>query len=870
MIEVHKLNKTYDRYRSNANHVLRDVSFTLPDTGFVCILGPSGCGKTSLLNAMGGLDTFDNGTLSTEDVSVSRYGTGAYEQERNRNFGYIFQNYYLLENHSVAYNVYLGLHSLDLPHTEKLKRVRLALKAVDMERYIRRTVGELSGGQQQRIAIARALARRPKVIFADEPTGNLDEANTRNICTLLRQASKESLVIMVTHEERIARFFADRIIVLEEGRIAADDQSWHRDKLSAASDKVLYAGDYAQQKAEEEGISLRLLRQGGAAPVELTVVALNDRIVIKLKDSRPVSLSTSDDTMRIEEGTQPVMTLETVDRQENDGNELFREPPAPQCKSGKGITGGMMFREARELMKGKGARRAGLRLFLVLLTVLALLVTGDFIAISRLDPEDFSTADSHVLKISMSRGSSTDTSKTNWNQYYKYWQLISSNLESAGLEADAIPNIPNLIECSTELFYQLENEPLRMPGCSQVPLARLDESTLIHGRMPQHSWEIVVDRQVLEASLEMNGVVQKSIKDITFFLDIPIQFGKKAYTPTIVGICDSGERAIYMSTEAMLSVCSNGTSVITLSELQELCPGVYDNLELVKLECAVILNNAGQYFKNQVGRIYRVGTDLYLILKAVYEEPTVPANIIVSDETLELILLNCINQEVTLYCPDKASVAAALGKMNQKKTLAEISGELAALAENDPTMTEYDFLENYLENNPEKATDELWLQYYVNAGLLEIKVSDPYGETYRAYQEAAGLRANGRTIVIATLLVLSMVMLYLLCRAQVQERLGLLAVYRLLGIPGGKLYGIFLLEGTISALRTILPAALLTWAAAQILNQIPEIELTLILPWQAAAAVSLVILGYYLLVSLLPLSRLLKLPPAQLAAKYDI
>ena len=209
MIEVKKLNKTYDRGRSGDHRVLKEVSFHLPDTGFVCILGPSGCGKTSLLNAVGGLDRFDNGTLCAGETQVNRYGTAAYEAERNRNFGYIFQNYYLLENHTVAYNVYLGLHSLKLSHREKLKRVRMALKAVDMERYIRRKVGDLSGGQQQRIAIARALARRPKVIFADEPTGNLDEANTRNICTLLRQASRERLVIMVTHEERIARFFAD-------------------------------------------------------------------------------------------------------------------------------------------------------------------------------------------------------------------------------------------------------------------------------------------------------------------------------------------------------------------------------------------------------------------------------------------------------------------------------------------------------------------------------------------------------------------------------------------------------------------------------------------------------------------------------------
>ena len=205
MIRVDHLKKTYDKHAKNASPALYDVSFTLPDTGFVCIVGPSGCGKTTLLNAMGGLDVFDGGKISTDGLEDCRCGSAKTEAERNRSFGYIFQNYYLLPEYSAAYNVYLGLHALDLPHEEKLKRSLEALRAVDMERFARRPGGQLSGGQQQRVAIARTLARRPRVIFADEPTGNLDEANTMNICALLRKISRNSLVVMVTHEEQIGR-----------------------------------------------------------------------------------------------------------------------------------------------------------------------------------------------------------------------------------------------------------------------------------------------------------------------------------------------------------------------------------------------------------------------------------------------------------------------------------------------------------------------------------------------------------------------------------------------------------------------------------------------------------------------------------------
>ena len=355
MIRVTDLNKTYDAGHRYANHVLRNVSFTLPDTGFVCIVGASGCGKTSLLNAVGGLDSFDSGTIATGSVSASRYGSRELERERNNNFGYIFQNYYLLTDHSVAYNIYLGLHALALTHKEKLARVRESLKAVGMERFARRIVSDLSGGQQQRVAIARALARRPRVIFADEPTGNLDEKNTINICTLLRRISKTSLVVMVTHEENIARFFADRIITVNEGRITGDSDSWERGTLSAAGSE-LYAGDYAAETVETEQVKLRVLHEKDAAPVELTVAVLKDRIILKLDNGRNVSCTTSGEEPVIVEGKRPELVLESVDNEPAMDAQFAAQQSNPPARAGSGLSWRMMAAEARRLLTGKGRR----------------------------------------------------------------------------------------------------------------------------------------------------------------------------------------------------------------------------------------------------------------------------------------------------------------------------------------------------------------------------------------------------------------------------------------------------------------------------------------------------------------------------------
>ena len=825
MIEVRQLNKTYDRRRTAANRVLRDVSFTLPDRGFVCILGPSGCGKTSLLNAMGGLDAFDNGALTVDALTVNRYGTRAFEAERNRNFGYIFQNYYLLENHSVAYNVYLGLHSLKLTHAEKLKRVRQALAAVDMERYIRRTVSELSGGQQQRVAIARALARRPRVIFADEPTGNLDEDNTRNICALLRRASKDSLVIMVTHEERIARFFADRIITLNEGRIAGDSESWQREALAGASDKAVYTADLSTVQLTEGAVTLRLFQATGAAPAELTVAVLKDRIVLKLADPRAVTLGAPDDPPRLVDGPAPSLSLEEIEQTEDGAQAaLFGGPSAPQSRPGRGITLPLMFREARHLKTDKKMRRVGMRIFLILLTVLTLLTAGDFIALSQIDPEDFINSDSHILALTAEQGSQLSAGNSSlMDQARDFYR----QLRDSGQDLDLVPPIAVRFSFTVTTLLQLDSETLRFPAAySYAPIGRLDESSLLYGRMPERTDEIVVDRLVLEVMLSgSDSIVKNAVRDLSYFLGAQLSAENRGYTPTIVGISDCGERTVYVSRSVMLALRNTGTvKVISLPELKELDPQTYGDVTLAEDECLVNYPVAGDIYKYRVGTHYPLpSSGVYYVIQDTVNLPGLQAAVVLSDTQVDELLLLGLNDTVYLYCADKAAVKAYLQEF---------------LTESDQSMI--------------------------------LRVSDPYQTQYDQYARAASIRADARTIVTATVLAVCLVMLYLLCRTQAQGRIELLAVYRLLGIPRRKLYTIFLLEGILSALTAIIPAALLTWGGVTAIHRWTEIVLAIVLPWQDAGLVSLGILAYYLLVSVLPLLSLLRLPPARLAAKYDM
>ncbi|MDE6617258.1 MAG: ABC transporter ATP-binding protein, partial [Lachnospiraceae bacterium] len=225
MIKVNNLNKYYNKGKKNEQHVLNNINLEFGNTGLVCILGESGSGKTTLLNTIGGIDDFADGTLQIGDAVFKSYKQKQVEPVRNDHFGYIFQNYYLLKDYSVNYNVKIALNRYNLSEKEKDERTKYILDMLGMGKYRNKPVSKLSGGQQQRVSIARALVKAPDIILADEPTGNLDEENTIRTMAILKKISRECLVLLVTHEKRIARFFGDRIIEIRDGRVVRDENN---------------------------------------------------------------------------------------------------------------------------------------------------------------------------------------------------------------------------------------------------------------------------------------------------------------------------------------------------------------------------------------------------------------------------------------------------------------------------------------------------------------------------------------------------------------------------------------------------------------------------------------------------------------------
>ena len=217
MILVEKLTKVYKSKKSSVK-ALDDISFTLPDKGMVFIVGKSGSGKSTLLNMISGLDAFTSGEITADGNALSSMSKKSREKYLSSYIGYIFQDYRLIEDFTVAQNVELAM---DISGTDG--SVRDYLCDVGLDEYEARLPKELSGGQKQRVAIARALAKKPRVILADEPTGNLDKSTTKEILDLLKRISQSTLVLVVSHSLRDADEYADRIIELSDGHVVKDE-----------------------------------------------------------------------------------------------------------------------------------------------------------------------------------------------------------------------------------------------------------------------------------------------------------------------------------------------------------------------------------------------------------------------------------------------------------------------------------------------------------------------------------------------------------------------------------------------------------------------------------------------------------------------
>lgn len=227
LIHVHDLHKTYVMGDAKV-HALDGVSLSIAKGGYVAIMGPSGSGKTTLLDILGCLSRPTSGDYWLNGHKVSEYGEAKLARTRNHEIGFVFQNFNLLPRSTAVHNVELPLLYDGIHRHERYKRAAEALDAVGLGHRLDHRPNELSGGQRQRVAIARALVNKPSIIFADEPTGNLDTSSGESILKLFSELHDEGkTIVMVTHEREVAEH-AERIVSFRDGVIVTDETNQKR------------------------------------------------------------------------------------------------------------------------------------------------------------------------------------------------------------------------------------------------------------------------------------------------------------------------------------------------------------------------------------------------------------------------------------------------------------------------------------------------------------------------------------------------------------------------------------------------------------------------------------------------------------------
>ena len=323
MIKINNLDKYYFKRKSNEIHVLNGVSLELDSVGFTTILGPSGSGKSTLLHVIGGLDKA-SGSISYDEFVFDKLCGHKMDLYRNKKIGYIFQNYHLIPELTVYQNLKVQLDLIDVKDPIEVdKRIDTCLKVVGMDKYKRRNVTALSGGQQQRVAIARALVKGANVIIADEPTGNLDSKNSIEVMNILKSLSNRCLVLLVTHDQTLAKHYSDRIIGIRDGKIISDELNESLNTYLMSDYSNIYLDKYCNEVLSNENHKVSLYTDG-KQNIELKIVIVNNEIYIENANNMSIKvIGQTTDKVLVDKTPDSPLTKDVVDSFVfNEGNSL--------------------------------------------------------------------------------------------------------------------------------------------------------------------------------------------------------------------------------------------------------------------------------------------------------------------------------------------------------------------------------------------------------------------------------------------------------------------------------------------------------------------------------------------------------------------
>lgn len=799
MLELNHVNKYFNKGKKNQVHVIDNTSIKLESHGLVALLGPSGCGKTTLLNTIGGLDKVKSGSIYINGKKINSIFSHKVDTIRNLEIGYIFQDYKLIDNLSVFDNVALVLTMIGIKDKKEIKkRVEYVLNKVGMLRFQKRPAGMLSGGERQRVGIARAIVKDPSIILADEPTGNLDSKNSLEVMKIIKAISKDRLVILVTHEQNLAKFYASRIIEIRDGKVINDYLNDHVDELDYEIDNRFYLKDFKEHLETNEGIHIYSDQN---QKLDIDIVVKNGNIYIQSK-TKKIEVVDENSSIEFVNGHYKKIAKSDIDKYDFDFKNIINNNYKRKYSSIlnpitliiKGFQKVFNFPFLKKILLGG----------FFLSAIFIMYAVSSIGASLKVDEEKFVTKNKEYLSII--------SKKVKVDDYLEYQKQ-----EHIGyiLPGDSIVNF----NVEYKDYYQTSKNVDQLKG-SLSSLDFIHQEDLIAGRMPENSYEIVVDRLTIKNMYSSVDSLSKmaGLHNIEDMLNRKIQMNNMSDF-TIVGIVDKSSPSIYVDKNLMINIVANSISEGE-NESSIIDYTLYQNDFVLKegrlpeqdYEVIVNISNKESMPINKPIKMEINGHKLTVV--GYYYSKNNYDYYFVNNRTIEYNLVTT-KEGLTVYC-----------------------------------------------DNKESCMDEF--------RSLNLNIEDSYTQSKNEYIKENQENLKNSIFVASIILFISLIEMFLMMRSSFLSRVKEVGIYRAIGVKKSDIYKMFV--GEIIAITTLasMPGIIIMAYILKTLSTIKYLNgLFLITPSIVIVSIILVY-GFNLLVGLIPVFNTIRKTPAQILSRHDL
>ena len=810
MIRLEHVNKYFNKGKKNEIHVINDLNLKLNNNGLVCLLGPSGCGKTTILNAVGGLDKVRNGKIYIDDERITKRSIKKIDKIRNLKLGYIFQDYKLIDSLSVFDNVALVLKMIGIKDKDEIKkRVDYVLETLNIYRYRYRLASMLSGGERQRVAIARAIVKDPDIILADEPTGNLDSKNTLEIMNIIKCISKKRLVILVTHEVNLAKFYADRIIELEDGKVIKDYENETKDFLDYRLENNIYLKDIKYHNDFNDKLN-KISVYNDNNNLDITLVVKNGNIYIKSNSNEKIEVIDSNSNVNLIDDHYKKIDYDEVSKYEFNFDKVINNNYKKKYSSIYNLKS--MITSGFKKISNYSPIKKFLLLGYMAASMFILFSIARMASAFVINDEDFVKSNNNYVSVAVGKIDEK-----------KYNDILSVPGIKYAVIGDSLVGFK--ITYNT-LLQNYDVSDLLVGSISGLSL--ISDKDLIYGEMPKNDYEVVVDimsaKTLFDSENHAKSAGLLSEKDL-IGMNISVDNVKDF---KIVGITDLKSPSIYIKENLIVDVVNN-TSYQSSSD---------DYYFPVADKDSNYANYETYDYTLKKGRV-----------------PSGDYEVLVNYDLKDLYELN--KNIDTKINGKKLKVVGYYVTKNNDNSILIVNSKMITytLFDNNSTMT-------LATDNKDELVSKLQEKDY--------NAINSYDKNRNDYIKENKASVNSIIVFTSVILAISLIEIYLMIRSSFLSRIKEVGIYRAIGVKKSDIYKMFASEIMAINLTATLGGIILMGAILYNVSKMKVLGSMVVLNGTTVGLALLISFGFNLIMGLIPVYRVVRKRPSEILARHDI